>query len=177
MKKSFVLMAFAVVLGVSAVPAAAQNVKIGYVDFQLILNESKRGQEAKDLLAKERDFRAGKLRESEDAFKKKLTDLEKKRTALSIEAFQKEQELLLQEREDLARRIQTFQQNLYEKEQELTKEIFDDVEAIIKQIAEKEGFTVVLEKQQGGIVFAIPNIDLTQKALQMYNGRQGGKKK
>ncbi len=176
-KLPLALMVFGLVA--AAVPAGAQEVKIGYVDFQRILDQSKRGQAAKDLLAQEQEFRAEKLKKSEEDFKQKIGDLEKKRTVLSPEAFQKEQEKVLMEREELARRMQELRTGLFEKEQQLTRDIYDDVQGILKELARKEGYSLILEKQQGGILYAPEKNDLTTKVLDLYNARSkpaGGKK-
>jgi outer membrane protein len=45
--------------------------------------------------------------------------------------------------------------------------------AIVREIAEADGFTMVLEKG-AGIVYAPPALDLTNELIRKYNGRYPG---
>jgi hypothetical protein len=58
------------------------------------------------------------------------------------------------------------------------KGLFDKMTAIVREISETEGFTVVLEKS-AGVVFAQPSLDITNELIRKYNQRHpsaGGKK-
>jgi outer membrane protein len=44
---------------------------------------------------------------------------------------------------------------------------------IVREIAEADGFTMVLEKG-AGIVYAPPGLDLTNELIRKYNGRHPG---
>jgi outer membrane protein len=159
-------------------PAVAkEGMKIGYVDFQRILDQSKRGQQAKEMLAKEHEFRANRLKRTEESLMTRLGEFENKRTVLSPEAFQREQTSLLSEREQFGRQVQEFQERLFQKEQELTQDIFEDMQAMLKDLAEKEGFALILEKQQSGLLYAPAKYDLTHRVLQLLDAGSGGKGK
>jgi outer membrane protein len=146
--------------------------KIGYVDFQRIINDSKRGKDAKELLTKEGEFKSKKLRESEESLKKKFQELDAQRSVLSPEAFQKRQEELLVERDKFSEMVQTFQMDIRRKEQELTQDILDDVQKIISDLATKEGFSLVLEKTESGILYAPAKYNLTDRVLQLYDAQK-----
>lgn len=171
MKNAFALalwvMAFALPL-----PAAYAEDKIGYLDFQRIINDSKRGKDAKELLQKEGEYKSRKLHENEDSLKKKFQELDAQRAVLSAEAFQKRQEELLADREKFSDMVQSFQLDIRKREQELTQDILDDVQKLVKELAEKEGFSLVLEKTESGIMYAPAKYDLTERVLQVYDAKK-----
>ena len=98
--------------------------------------------------------------------------MEKQRTALSPEAFAKRQEEVMGERDKFRDQVETFQNDLRKKEQEYTQDILEDVQAVIKEMAEKEGFALVLEKTEAGVLFAPEKFDLTERALQAYDAKK-----
>ena len=174
MKFGIGLVALAVSAVLAGVSFAADEkpVKIGIIDLQKIILESKRGKEAKDLLTKESDYRGRKLKDTDEGLKKKFSDLDKQRTVLSREAFQKKQEELFAERDRFSESVQTIQTDLRKKEQDLTQDIIDDVQAVVKEIAEKEGFSLVLEKG-AGVMYAPDKFDITSRVLQQYDTQKG----
>jgi outer membrane protein len=85
-----------------------------------------------------------------------------------------------QDLERRARELQTLfvqlQKEISDREREATKGIFERMSAIVRDIAEAEGFTVVLEKG-AGIVYAPPSLDLTNDLIRKYNARHPASKK
>ena len=156
---------------------ASEGFKVGYVDFQQILNESARGQEAKALLSKERDYRSRQLRERDEQLKTRMGELEQRRAVLSPEAFQKEQQELMMQQQQFSQMLQETQGNLMRKEQELTADILDDVQRVIDEIARKEGYDLILERNEAGVMFAPAEHDVTSKVLRLYNNRHAGDNK
>lgn len=158
----------------TAAPAHAQEKadKIGYVDLQRIINESKQGKESKELLTKEGEYKGRKLREGDENLKKKLQELDAQRAVLSPDAFQKRQEELMQERDKFTEQVQSYQLDLRKKEQELTQDIIEDVQALVKEMAQKEGFSLILEKSEAGILYAPEKFDLTERVLQSYDSKK-----
>jgi hypothetical protein len=61
------------------------------------------------------------------------------------------------------------QKDLQEKEGEVTQKIFERMQRIILRIASSENFTMVLDKNQAGIIFAKQHLDLTNEVIRKYN--------
>jgi len=60
----------------------------------------------------------------------------------------------------------------------VTRGIFDKMANIVRDIAEADGFTMVLERTDSGLVFAAPALDLTNELIRKYNAKfPGGAKK
>jgi outer membrane protein len=164
---------FAFLLVSAPVAAFAEDIKLGYVDLQRALNETEDGRKAKANLKKVFDAKQKELDEQQEVLKKDIEDLNKKRTLLPAEKV-REKEAELQDR--MQKVQQTFmrhQQDLSSKEQEATAKIFERMSKIIGKIASTENFTMVLDRQQGGVVFAKPHLDLTNELIRRYNAGEG----
>ena len=55
----------------------------------------------------------------------------------------------------------------------MMKVIFDKMEAVIKDIAEAEGFTYVFEQQNAGLIVAPPSANMTNELVRRYNAKYG----
>ena len=171
MSRFAVIIAF--LLATAPVAAFAEDLKLGYVDLQRALNETEDGRKAKANLKKVFDAKQKELDEQQEVLKKDIEDLNKKRTLLPAEKV-REKEAELQDRmQKVQQTYMRHQQDLSSKEQEATAKIFERMSKIIAKIAGAENFTMVLDRQQGGVVFAKPSLDLTNEVIRRYNAGEG----
>ena len=75
-----------------------------------------------------------------------------------------------------------YQQELSQKEGELTQKILEKMQAILRRIGQTDGYTLILEANEGGVVWVPSNLDLTDVLIQRYNkeakqGSASGSKK
>jgi outer membrane protein len=160
-------------LALSPKAAFAEEVKLGYVDLQRALNETEDGRKAKANLKKVFDQKQKELDEQQEALKKDIEDLNKKRTLLPADKV-REKEAELQDRmQKVQQTYMRHQQDLSAKEQEATAKIFERMSKIIGKIATAENFTMVFDRQQGGVLFAKPHLDLTNDLIRRYNSGEG----
>lgn len=170
----FLIAALALVLGAQTA-RAEDAVKLGYVDMQRALLEVEDGRRAREELKKALEKKQKELDERQQELMKAGEDLKKKRTLLPEETrMQKENEL----QEGLAKLQQALmrnQQELQQKEQEVLAPIVDRMQKIVGQIAQAEDLTMVLDRNQAGIIFGKPHLDLTNEVIRRYNaGNKGG---
>jgi outer membrane protein len=171
MSRWFVLGIF--LLASSPITAFAEEVKLGYVDLQRALNETEDGRKAKANLKKVFDAKQKELDEQQEALKKDIEDLNKKRTLLPADKV-REKEAELQDRmQKVQQTYMRHQQDLSSKEQEATAKIFERMSKIINKIAVAENFTMVLDRQQSAVLFAKPHLDLTNELIRRYNSGEG----
>jgi outer membrane protein len=156
-----------------AAPARAEQ-KLGLVDLQRALNEVDEGKVAKARLKSEFDQKQKVLDEKQAEFQKLRTDFEKQASVLAEAARREREEDLNRRMMDLQNTFGQLQRELSEREREATRGIFDRMAAIVRELAEKEGFSMVLERNDAGVVFAPPSIDLTNELVRTYNARHKG---
>jgi outer membrane protein len=75
---------------------------------------------------------------------------------------------------ELQQLFMQLQKDLSEREREVTRGIFEKMAAIVRDIAEADGFTMVLERTDAGIVYAPVSLDLTNELIRKYNAKHPG---
>ncbi len=158
-----------------ALSAQASDLKIGYVDLNRALNQSDEGKKAIKVLKEMLKANEERLIKKNEEIKKIEDEIAKQASILNPEAIKKKKE----EREKLIRdfqRLRQDSQNEYrKKENDFVQKIFGEMRVILADIADKEGFTVVFEKNEGGILYISKKLDLTDKLIREFNRRSSGK--
>jgi len=153
-----------------AAPAAAET-KIGYVDFQRALNEVDEGRVAQGTLKKDFEEKQKQLDKDKTDLDRMQAEFEKQAAVLSEEA-RRDRAIEIQKRMAEAQgKLLGFQKDLADRERVATRAIFDKMVAITREIADAEGFGVVFEKNDAGIVVAPASLDLTNELVRKYNTR------
>jgi outer membrane protein len=161
----------ALALALSLLPAAARaEQKIGYVDLQRALNEVDEGKAAKALLKKDFDEKQKQLDLKKTEFEKLQADFEKQAVVMSEQARKDKGQDLDRRARELQALFMNLQKDLSDRERDTTRGIFDKMAGVVREIAEADGFTYVLEKG-AGIVYAPPALELTNELIRKYNVR------
>ena len=161
-------------LAVAVGPALARaDSKLGYVDLQRALNEVDEGKAAKALLKKDFDEKQKQLDAKKAEFDKLQADLEKQAVVMADAAKKEKAQELDRRARELQGLFVQLQKDLSEREREATKGIFDRMAVIVREIAEADGITMVFEKG-AGLVYAPPELDLTNELIRKYNARHPG---
>lgn len=174
-----VLALAAFVLANTASTVDAQ-VKIGVVDLQRAINETEDGRQAKRRLTKLFEERQKKLDSAQNSLKSQKESIERQQDVLSEDALKKKVEKYQEDLMALQTEYVDYQRELSTKEAELTKKILDKMQAILRRIGQTDGYTLIVEANEGGIVWVPSNLDLTDVLIQRYNAqakKSGGSKK
>jgi len=157
-------------LALAATPAAAQ-VKLGYVDLQRALNEVDEGKAAKALLKKDFEEKQRQLDTRKAEFEKLQADFEKQAaSSLMSEQVKRDKAMELQRRAvELQSVYGQLQNDLGNREQEMTGGIYGRMRIIVKEIAEADGFTMVFEER--ALQYVQPSLDLTNELIRKYNSK------
>jgi len=175
----------ALALGGLAAPAPARaDLKIGYVDLQRALNEVEEGKAAKAQLKKDFEEKQKRLDKEQEDLKRMRAELDKQAVVMAEEARKEKQGEFERKFMEVQGLFAQLQKELSERERDVTRGIFDRMGVLIREIAEAEGFTMVFEKNDAGLLFAPASLDLTNELIRKYNARHkpggavsgGGKK-
>ena len=151
-------------------PAAAfADTKIGYVDLQRALNEVAEGQAAKARLKSNYEKTEAEIKKQEQALRTKQEELAKKRLAMDEATLRQKATELEQEIMKAREATQKMQRSALEEEQKATRAIFDKMQKLVSEIAQKEGFTYVLEKTESGVIYGPQSLDLTNDLIRKYD--------
>jgi len=149
--------------------AQSPSVKIAYIDLQKVMIESEKGKEARKSLSDELERRKKELSDKQGDLQKMKDALEKQVAMITPEARADKEKQYQTRLKDYQRITNDYQTELQQKDQEYTQKILKDLEELIKTLGENEKYTLILEKTQGGILFASPSIDITDKVIAAYN--------
>jgi outer membrane protein len=152
-----------------AAPIIYADAKFAFVDLQRALNETEDGRRAKAELKTLFDHRQEDLDSRAKQFKSKLEELDKQREVLTPEAYQSKNAELQKALIELQNTYARYQRELAEKEMELTKQIFEKMEKILRRIGQTDGYDMIFDKSESGLVWAPTNLDLTDRLIQLYN--------
>ena len=161
-----------------ATPVDAQ-VKIGVVDLQRAINETEDGRQAQKRLKKLFDERQKSLDAKQNSLKAQKESLERQQGVLAEDAFRKKAEKFQQDLMELQNEYMQYQQELSQKEAELTSKILEKMQQILRRVGQTDGYTLIVEANEGGVVWVPSNLDLTDVLIQRYNRQTkagGGKK-
>jgi outer membrane protein len=165
----------ALTLSALALPAAAQaDLKLGYVDLQRALNEVEEGKVAKSALKREFDQKQKLLDDKQEELKRLKADFDKQAVVMAEDARRDRQNELDRKLMEVQGLFMQLQKELSERERDATRGIFDKMNAIIREIAEADGFTMVFERGDAGLMYAPPSLDLTNELIRKYNARHKG---
>jgi len=147
--------------------AFAEDLKIGVVDMQRAINECQAGKEARKADIKEMEKYQRQGAEKQQELQTMKDNLDKQAPMLTQEARSaKERELQIKARE-FQRWQEDIQAEINQKRMELGQNVQVGLRRIIKKLAEDEGFTIVLEKNENIVLFSVKTVDLTDRIIKI----------
>ncbi len=170
MRMKFILLTL--ISALLILPAAARELKIGYIHSQKILAEFQESVEAQKTL----DDEQAKWQEQARKMEQDITRLEEelKNQSLLLSAEKKAEKQ--QQIESKYMEYQRFQQEiwgetgkLYQRNKELTQPIVDKVNTVINKIGKDGDYDIIFDAAVGNIVYAKEDFDITQTVLDDLN--------
>ena len=166
-----------IVAGVLVANVALAETKIGYADLQRALNESDTGKKAREEFKVQVDKLLDKLKRQKDDIDGLKDRLEKKSLVVKEEERNNLEEEYRRKMRDFERNYKDTQADLQKKDSEMTGAIVRDLQEIIREYGEREGYTVILETSSNAVVYGAKSADVTDTIIQRYNSAHPGKKK
>ncbi len=147
--------------------AQGQQPNVGVFDLQKVLNDSKKGKDARKKL--------------ETTFKRKQDDLKKKETEITklrddliklANSGSAKQDDLRKRDEELQKKMVAYQEQLGKSNEEMRvdeeaalKPLVDKAVKTASDLGRQRGYIMVIEVQQAGVVFALDTMDLTPEIV------------
>jgi outer membrane protein len=163
---SLMPMLAAAVLAAGMTAAAAQELKIGYVNSERVLREASPAKAAQAKLEAEFSKREKELADVAAKLKTASEKLEKDAPTLAEGDRSRRQRDLVEQDREFQRKRREFQEDLNQRKNEELAGVVDRANKVIKQIFETEKYDVILQEA----VFAGPRVDITDKVIKALNG-------
>jgi outer membrane protein len=169
MRKSLrsVLLAAAVLAWAGAVQA--QEVKIGIVDIDQAVNATDQGKKARDELTKKRKAAEAQLKPLMEKGRALADEIQSKRFVLSEEALYQKQLDLAEIQNDARARMSELEGQYKVDYERLVGPLRQKLVSIITDIGKSEGFTVIMERNSPGLLYAREALDITDLVIQRFN--------
>ncbi|MBI4042731.1 MAG: OmpH family outer membrane protein [Deltaproteobacteria bacterium] len=155
----------------SAFASDNPSVRIGYIDVQQVLQSVNDGKAAKAKLEKEFNAKKEQLQKEQDKLRKLSEELEKQSLVLSETGKEEKRKELQAKMLDHQNHLSQAQMEMKQREEELMSPIFQKMDGIIRSLAEKNKYTLILEKTRSAILFGLEKDDLTKELVAEYNKR------
>lgn len=152
---------------------AAEAFKMGVVDPQSVLEKSKAGKKALEGLKEYVSTRQKLLSRDEEDLRNYEKQLKEQAAKLS-DAEKKEKEAQFRGKiQDYQRRAQEFNQELQGKQKELVDDYMKRISAATQTVAEKGGFSLVVDKGSEQtikiVIYSKDTIDLTEQVVKEFD--------
>lgn len=159
-----------------AVFAAESTLKVAYVDLQKALQTVDAGKSAKSQLEKDVQKKRAELEKMQSQLQNEAEQFEKKAAILNESAKAQKQQELQKKFAEFQKNAAESQQELQKRERELTKPLIDELRAIIEGIGKEKGYQLILEKNEGAVLYAEAGSDLTETVIDRFNSKHKKKK-
>jgi len=164
--------AAAVGLAVLPAPALADILKVGYVDTQRVFEQYKAAQDAQKAFDRDVDSWNRDLSDKKNEIADLRKELENQSLVLSdAKRREKESQLTRKQSEYQSRVDQIWGPHgqATSRNEELVKTVIEKVKKVLDTLAQKEGFTLILDGASSRILYASKDYDLTQRVIDQLN--------
>ena len=150
-----------IIFGMVRADAADEGGKIGFVDLERTLLETKAGKSASKKFEKTRETKQKELNTKQEELQNFAAQLEKQRSVLKKEVLKERQEELEKMYYELQQLLAQLERDLASERAKLIQGILEKAAPIIKEIAKNDGFSMIVDR--GVVLWAPDAYDLTDK--------------
>ncbi len=160
----------AVIAGIllSVAPALAET-KIGVIDIQRALATSKVGQEAQKRYEAELKKSQTQIDLKKGEYEKLQQTIEKQKGSLNPKALAEKEEQLLTMEKDLKRSFQDKKEELRRENMRLVGDLVGKIRKIVETMAKEDDFGLILEKNNQGVLFSDPKLEITDEVVSRFD--------
>ncbi len=152
-------------------PAVAGVQKIGYANLQKALNECEAGKVAKENLQKSAERLETDLNAKQEELKKMKGELDSKSSIWNKETLAAKEELFMNKSRAFETQFRAYNEEINNKKQAEEAAIIEEFAGIVDELAKKRGYSYVIERSLGGLLYATPDDDLTAEVIKIHNKR------
>lgn len=156
-------MVAALIFSFSGFSAFSKDFKVGYINFLEVFNEYKKTKDYDEMLSKKQEEKEKQIKDQGSAIEK----MQSKLSLLKDKEKEKEQQKMLDAEKELKKLYLQTRADLKKERDEKMKEIFDDIEKVIKEYSKKNGFDLILHGS--AILYADKKMDVTADILKSVN--------
>uniref|UniRef100_UPI0035B4D0AB OmpH family outer membrane protein n=1 Tax=Hylemonella sp. TaxID=2066020 RepID=UPI0035B4D0AB len=158
-------------LSMLAMPALAQEFRLGFVSLDRIIKEAVPAKNAQAKLEQEFSKREKDLQSLGATLKSQAEQLEREAPTLSESQRANRQKQLIELDREFQRKRREFQEDLNTRRNEELQQVFERANRVVKQVADTEKYDLILQEA----VYVNPKHDITDKVIRALNASSAGK--
>lgn len=151
---------------------ASAEQKVAVIDVQRAVASTEDGLRAQATLKKIFDSKQQELNKKQTDLQRQREEIDKQAKVLPKDALEKRVGDWQKQMMELQQIFVEYNKELEKKQKELTDPVFEKVMQIIKRLATSENIDLVVDKAT--VAYVRGDLDLTDRAIQMYNSGAGG---
>ncbi|MDH4164040.1 MAG: OmpH family outer membrane protein [Nitrospirota bacterium] len=168
------IVALVFILGLCTLSSAlAAGGKVGFVDTQTVFDKTKLGKKYQGILREYYESRKKILDLDADEIQKLRDDYAKQSAVLKPEVKKEREETIGRKINDFEKKRSEFNNELAKKNEELSAEFNQDLIAVLKDMAKKEKFSMILNKsisllskgETPSVLYGDEDLDVTEKVV------------
>jgi outer membrane protein len=156
---------FLVFFLVQADVSLAQNIRIGYVDTEKVLDSAPGADEASKIFDEEVGTWKGEAENLKGELQTLIEEYESQQLILSPEKKREKEEKIALKKNEYDQKVYEIQGKIQQRSAELSQPILEKVYQTIKVVSERENYDLVFDSSLGAIVYADPSLDITQVVI------------
>lgn len=150
----------------AATPAGVD--KVGVINMQKVMMESKAGKEAKANFDKELESKRAIWSGKEKSVRAAEEDLKTGGAKMKAGARKEKEGKLAEEIKELRRMKQDIEDELKKKDNELTSKILKDILEVTRKVGDERGYSLVIQAGPQ-VVYTNKTVDITDEVLKRYD--------
>lgn len=170
-KKNLFVIAGCIVLALVWCTSSYAAEKVGYINLQRLVTESKMGKEAKADILKMRQTKQSVLDKKLSDINKMRDFINKKGDKLPAGERRDKVELLQKMYKEYQRLVADAKEDITREDRELVAIILEKANDILKKVAKKKNYAIIL-KDPNAIGYLDPDVDITDLVLKELNKKK-----
>ncbi len=162
MKNKFFIILSAIFIAFGANAAFAEE-KIAILDIERIAKEAQAVRHIQKVVSKKQDEFQAEINKKQQVLEAEQKKIEAKKTILSKEAFEKEQNNFVKKVEELKEFVAKKQASLKKSSTDSMEKVNEKMKEVVEAIAKEKQLTLILPANQ--VVFSVEGLDITDEVL------------
>jgi len=169
MKRSIYLIAVITLLTFVWSSSSFAEDKIGIINLHEIMQNSDNGKKAGEDFKKFYDKETLKIKSAEKELKKMKDELEKQSSSTTKSSQQAKGDAYQKKLRDYQLLVNDTNEKLKKRDQEMTQKLMPEIIKIVRSIAEKEKYTLVIDAATMPIPYYAKEKDFSKKVIEEFN--------
>ncbi len=147
----------------------ADVAKIGVIDSQKIIEKSDMGKATSKIIKDRWNEMTKTLKDKGAEIERIKKELDQKSLVMNKEAREDQERIIRNKSNDFKSLERQYSRELNGLQNDLLGKLEKNVSVIVEEIGKKEGYTLIMERKVGGVMYAPSAIDLTDKVIRKLN--------